>query len=128
MGAKGDSIPMEHYKLILPEFMNNQGTLFGGHLLKWIDEFAYITASLEYPGNRFVTVALDKVVFKHRIAGGQVLRFCVEKSNLGNTSVEYLVKVYGTKVLGDRAKVLFETRITFVNVSESGQKKPIRKP
>jgi acyl-CoA hydrolase len=119
---------MEHYKLILPEFLNNQGTLFGGHLLKWIDEFAYITASLEYPGNRFVTVALDKVVFKHRIAGGQVLRFRVEKSHLGNTSVEYLVRVFGTKVQGDEEKVLFETRITFVNVSESGEKEPITKP
>jgi acyl-CoA hydrolase len=119
---------MEHYKLILPEFLNNQGTLFGGHLLKWIDEFAYITASLEYPGNRFVTVALDKVVFKHRIAGAQVLRFLVEESTVGTTSVEYLVKVYGTKVPEDREKVLFETRITFVNVSESGEKRPIRKP
>jgi acyl-CoA hydrolase len=73
-------------------------------------------------------VALDRVVFKHRIAGAQVLRFLVEESHLGNTSVEYLVKVHGTKVPKDRDKVLFETRITFVNVSESGKKRPIRRP
>ncbi len=31
---------MKHHKLILPEFMNGQSALFGGYLLKWIDELA----------------------------------------------------------------------------------------
>ena len=29
--------------------MNSQGSLFGGYLLAWLDEFAYITAQLEFP-------------------------------------------------------------------------------
>jgi hypothetical protein len=40
---------MEYYKLILPEHLNHHGKLFGGNTLKWIDEFAYITASQEFP-------------------------------------------------------------------------------
>ena len=42
---------MEHRKLVLPEFLNNQGYLFGGNLLKWVDESAYITASLDFPSS-----------------------------------------------------------------------------
>ncbi len=29
---------MDHHKLVLPEFLNHHGFLFGGYLLKWIDE------------------------------------------------------------------------------------------
>jgi len=118
---------MNHRKLVLPEHMNDQGSLFGGHLLKWLDEFAYITASLEFPGNRFVTIALNNVEFKHPILCGQILRFAVSQVRLGNSSVEYLIEVFGEGSGGAVGQVLFATGITFVNVSESGKKKPIRR-
>jgi len=113
---------MDHYKLVLPENLNHNGGLFGGYLLKWIDELAYITANIDYPGNRFVTIALDNVVFKHKILNGQILKFSVNKISIGNTSIEYSIQVYSQM---DDEKVLFETRITFVNVDESGKKKSI---
>ena len=116
---------MNHYKLVFPEFLNHHGFLFGGYLLKWIDEFAYITANLDYPGNRFVTVTLDNVVFKHNITNGQILRFSIVESKLGNTSVEYAVQVFGEHDPKEENNVLFKTNITFVNVTESGEKQPI---
>ena len=45
---------MDHRKLVQPEYMNEQGSLFGGYLLKWLDEFAYITASIA-----FIAMALE---------------------------------------------------------------------
>jgi len=116
---------MNHRKLVLPEHMNDQGSLFGGYLLKWLDEFAYITASLEFPGNRFVTIALNNVEFKHPIRCGQILRFAVSRGRLGASSVEYLIEVCGEKSDRTSEKVLFATGITFVNVTETGQKAPI---
>jgi acyl-CoA hydrolase len=118
---------MDHYKLVLPEFLNHQGFLFGGYLLKWIDELAYITANLNYPGHRFVTIALDNVTFKHRISSGQILKFSVVESKLGNTSVEYLVQAFGEQDQRKKAQVLFETKITFVSVTESGRKRSIKR-
>ncbi len=117
---------MEHLKLVLPEFMNDQGSLFGGYLLKWIDEFAYVTVSVEFPDHRFVTVGLDDVTFRHPIACGQILRFLVNRARLGNTSVDYAVKVFGENPTSTRGAVLFETRITFVNVDQDGSKVAIR--
>ena len=115
---------MNHRKLVQPEHMNDQGSLFGGYLLKWIDEFAYITACIEHPGCRFVTIALDKVEFRHPITLGEILRFEVTQARKGSTSVEYQVDVYGDKNAPDD-QVLFGTRITFVNLDESSKKTPI---
>lgn len=116
---------MDHYKLILPEHLNHYGHVFGGNMLKWIDEFAYITANQELPGNNFVTVALDNVVFRKAVQSGEIVRFVVERGKLGTTSVQYNVKAFGTRHHTQPDEILFETRITFVAVDEQGQKKEI---
>ena len=117
---------MDHRKLVQPENMNEQGALFGGYLLKWIDEYAYITASIEHPGNRFVTIGLDQVAFKHPIALGEILRFSVQQTREGRTSVSYLVEVFGEKEAPSDKTALFATHITFVNLDAAGSKAPIR--
>lgn len=119
---------MNHRKLVLPEHMNSQGSLFGGYLLKWMDEFAYITASMEFPGNHFVTIALNNVEFKHPIHCGQILRFSISRARLGVSSVEYLVEVFDETSMGATEQVLFETGITFVNVTDTGEKQQILQP
>jgi acyl-CoA hydrolase len=119
---------MDHYKLILLEHLNHDGFLFGGNMLKWIDEFAYITANHEFPGNRFVTIALDNVAFHHPVTGGEIIRFQVDRSRQGTTSVQYGVKVYGTRRQACPETILFDTHITFVSVDEAGDKKAIRQP
>jgi acyl-CoA hydrolase len=116
---------MDHHKLVLPEHINHYGFLFGGWLLQWIDEFAYITATVEFPGRKFVTVAMENVQFKRRIGAGEVLRFAVDRVKLGHSSVQYRVRAYGLVVARDPAEVLFETSITFVNVDANGHKAAI---
>ena len=118
---------MDHRKLVLPEHLNDQGSLFGGYLLKWLDEFAYITASMNYPGNRFVTIALNNVTFKHQIRCGQILCFSVNMTKLGNSSVEYRVEVFGEIDQPKDRGILFATTITFVNVTEAGEKARINR-
>lgn len=117
---------MKHHKLVLPEFMNEQGALFGGYLLKWIDEFAYVTASLDYPGNAFVTISLDNVVFRKPIKVGYILCFNIVESKMGDSSVEYEVEVYNAKKGAKNKSLLFETKIVFVNIDASGKKKKIK--
>lgn len=118
---------MDHHKLVLPEHLNDQGSLFGGYLLKWLDEFAYITASIDFPGHRFVTIALENVEFKHQIACGQILCFSVNRTRLGTTSIEYFIEVVGEKIKKDADRVLFATNITFVNVTDTGKKSRIHR-
>jgi acyl-CoA hydrolase len=116
---------MEHYKLIMPGHLNHHGFLYGGNMLKWIDELAYITANQEYPGHTFLTIALDNVIFRKTVKVGEIIRFVVELAHLGNTSVQYNVKAFGTRYNDQPDQVLFETRITFVSVDSQGKKKAI---
>ncbi len=113
---------MENYKLVLPEHLNHYGFLFGGALLQWVDEIAYISASLDYPGCNFVTVGMDKVEFRKTVMEGSILKFNVQKTRVGNTSLEYSVNVFKQDVKKGTGENIFSTKITFVRIDENGQK------
>ncbi len=116
---------MENHKLVLPEHLNHYGFLFGGQLLKWVDEYAYIAASMEYPGSNFVTIGMDNVEFRKSVRQGTILKFMVEKNREGTTSLQYLVHVYRSNKL-EESNFIFSTRVTFVRVDENGRKISIK--
>ncbi len=115
---------MENHKLVLPSNLNQYGYLFGGDLLKWVDEYAWIAATLDYPDCNFVTMGMDKVQFKKSITGGTILTFIVEKSGQGNSSVQYLVHVYRGNG-GFKNDLVFSTTVTFVRIDQDGKKEPL---
>ena len=119
---------MENYKLVLPEHLNHYGYLFGGNLLKWVDEVAWIAASMDFPGCRLVTVAMDRVEFKKNIKEGSILRFAVRRVRLGTTSVQYAVDVARSDIGGGGGESVFSTRITYVRVDEHDAKTPLPPP
>lgn len=82
-----------------------------------------MTANLQFPNHRFVTIALDNVEFKHRIECGEIICFNVELEKQGKTSLTYHISVVGTRKGSD--KQLFETRVTFVSVDGKGDKSTI---
>lgn len=110
---------MENHKLVMPEHLNQFGFLFGGHLLRWIDEIAWIGVSLAYPDCRFVTVAMDRVEFKKSVGEGTILRFSVEDYRPGRTSVTVTTRVWR------EGEEIFSTDVTLVRIDESGQKTPL---
>lgn len=115
---------METYALVRPEHLNHHGYLFGGVMLKWVDEYAWLTASLDFPGSSFVTVGMDNIKFKRRVKNGSILKFLIKMSNLGKTSVSYSVEVFADEP-GDKENYLvFSTNITFVNLDKN--EKPAR--
>lgn len=116
---------MENYKLVLPEHLNHYGYLFGGNMLKWVDEVSWIAASLDYPGCKFVTLAMDRVEFKKGVHKGAILRFRAERSREGTTSVQYAVTVYCDDLGSGREEAVFSTHVTFVCLDEQGRKRPI---
>lgn len=116
---------MQNHKLVLPENLNHYGYLFGGYMLQWVDEVAWIAATMEYPGCRFVTIGMDEVVFRESILEGTILRFDVNRSRVGNTSVSYLVEVAKD---GNENGSAFSTTVTMVRVDAEGRKTPLSGP
>jgi len=113
---------MENHKLVMPEHLNHYGYLFGGYLLQWVDEYAYIAATLEYPECNFVTIGMDEVEFKKTVKQGTILRFIVEKTKVGTTSVQFEVNVYR-----GRKESIFYTHVTLVCIDQQGRKIPLPK-
>lgn len=111
---------METHRLVLPQDLNQFGHLFGGRLLSWVDEACWIAASLEFPHCRFVTMAMDEVVFRHGVKEGTILTIQSKNSRLGNTSATYDVQVFNGSP-GQKPPI-FTTRVTFVNLDELGRK------
>lgn len=107
---------MQNHRLVLPGHLNQFGFLFGGYLLMWIDEIAWMAASLEFPGCLFVTVAMKEVAFRKSVREGSILRFDVELARRGATSVAYRVRVYREEA------EIFSTEVTLVRVDPSGAK------
>jgi len=116
---------MNNYNLVRPEHLNHHGSLFGGQLLSWVDESAWMAAAREFPKCSFVTRAMDKIEFKHPIQNGSVLRFHSAKSRTGNSSVTFLVEVYEDNRTLNEEVLAFSTTVTFVSVDAKGDKKAI---
>ena len=112
---------MDTFTLVRPEHLNHHGYLFGGCMLRWVDEFAWLAASREFRGCSFVTVALDKVVFEQRVLNGSILRFSIVLARRGTTSVAYAVKVFADAPGATREKEVFKTKVTLVNLNATGK-------
>ena len=119
---------MENHKLVLPEHLNQYGFLFGGDLLKWVDEYAWIAASLDYPGCNFVTIGMDHVEFKKSVRQGSILKFIVKKTKAGSTSVRYRVHAFHGNSPQAEKPLIFTTQVTFVRIDEQGRKTPLPEP
>ncbi len=111
---------MQTFRLVLPENLNHFGYLFGGYMLKWVDEMAWIAASMDYPDCIFVTIGMDQVEFKRSVKEGTILQFDMSKTRHGKTSVSYLIDVSAGNESDDSS--IFSTTVTMVRVDKEGNK------
>ncbi|MDF1823721.1 MAG: acyl-CoA thioesterase [Verrucomicrobiales bacterium] len=107
---------MENHRLVLPEHLNQFGYLFGGYLLMWVDEVAWMAASLEFTGCQFVTVGMEAIAFHKSVKQGAILRFETTLARTGRTSVTYEVSV-----LQDETEI-FSNSVSLVRIDETGAK------
>ncbi len=116
---------MDNHVIVRPEHLNHHGHLFGGAMLKWVDEFAWIAAALDFPGCHLVTRAMDNVVFSRGTVNGAILRFSVLPLRQGRTSVTYTVRVFSDEPGAVEEFEIFTTHVTFVRVDKKGRKAPL---
>ena len=116
---------MDNYAIVRKEHLNHHGYLFGGKLLSWVDEFAWLFASLDFPGCTLVTVGMDRVTFRERVESGSILRFCILPAGRGTTSVTYSAVVYADAPGATAEKEVFSTNVSFVRIDAQGNKCPL---
>ena len=112
---------MDNFTIVRPEHLNHHGYLFGGVMLKWVDENAWMAASRDYPGCNLVTLGMAACRFKHRVKNGSILRFGMHRNCQGRTSVTYDVTVFADAPGALTEEEVFSTSVTFVRLGSDGQ-------
>jgi acyl-CoA thioesterase YciA len=110
---------------LLPRDTNQQGTIFGGVILSYIDIAGAIEAHKRTKMARFVTVAMREVVFHKPVFVGDLVSFYTETVKIGNTSITVRVVVETERYSGsDRVRVT-EAEVIYVAVDKDGNKTKI---
>ena len=108
-------------KWVKPEDLNPNGTLFGGSLLKWIDEEAAIYVITQLGNQRVVTKLISEINFVSSAREGDVIELGITATEFGRTSITLRCEVRN-KIT--RESILTINRMVFVNLSEEGKPTP----
>ena len=112
--------------ILLPKDTNSHGTIFGGAILSHIDLAGAVAARSLGP-HKFVTVAMDKIVFTEPVYLGDVVSFYAEVKKVGTTSVAVDVRVEAQRFEDPKVTVkVTEAIVTYVAVDSGGRPIPIR--
>lgn len=66
---------------------------------------------------------MDSVEFRKAVHKGAILRFEIEKSSQGRTSVKYAVNVYADNIDTGEEEKVFSTHVSFVCLDSEGKKR-----
>jgi acyl-CoA hydrolase len=108
-------------KWVKPEDLNPNSTLFGGSLLRWIDEEAAIYAIIQLDTQRCVTKYISEINFVSSAKQGDIIELGMEATSFGNTSITLKCEVRNKLT---RKVILAVDEIVFVCLDENG--KPAR--
>lgn len=103
-------------KLIKPGDLNANNSLFGGQLLKWIDEEAGIYAMTKLGSPRVVTKYMSEINFVSSATQADVIEIGLQFISLGITSITFKCEV---RNLFTKKTIISIERIVFVNVDEN---------
>lgn len=108
-------------KWVRPEDLNANGTLFGGSLLKWIDEQATIYAIIQLGNRRVVTAAISDINFVSSAIQGDLIEMGLVATKFGTTSITMRAAV---RNMVTKKNILTIERVVFVGLDENGKPKP----
>jgi len=108
-------------KWIKPEDLNPNGTLFGGSLLRWLDEEAAIYAIAQLGNSMVVTKYMSEINFVSSARQGDIIELGIYATTFGRTSITLSCEVRN-KIT--RKSILTVEKIVFVNMGDDGLPKP----
>jgi acyl-CoA thioesterase YciA len=114
--------------VMMPRDLNPQGTIFGGVILSLIDLAAHVGAKhlVVRAGGAvpmMVTVAVNRVEFKHPVLVGDVVRCLVSPVKFGRTSITVKVAVEAER--GAATIPVTEAEVVYVGIDPDS---PDRRP
>lgn len=104
-------------KLIKPGDLNAHNTLFGGALLRWIDEEAGIYAMNRLNTPNVVTKYMSEIDFISTARQGDIVEIGIEFLSIGRTSITFRCVA---RNLFTKKNIISIDKIVFVRVDKEG--------
>jgi acyl-CoA thioesterase YciA len=108
-------------KMIAARDLNSNGSLFGGRVLGWIDEEAFIYASCQLESESIVTRSMSEINFIATGRQGDVIEIGMETVEFGRTSLTLRCDVRNRRT---KKTITAVEKIVFVLVDENGVPTP----
>ena len=105
-------------KWIKPEDLNPNGTLFGGHLLAWIDEELALYSIVQLENPRIVTKHMSEIDFVSSAKQGDVIEIGIDVVKFGNTSLTLKCEV---RNMMSRTVIITIESVTMVSMGADGK-------
>ena len=121
MTATDENVVFRSRRWVRPEDLNAHGTLFGGSLLRWIDEEAAIYAIIQLGNPRAVTKYMSEIDFASSAKQGDLIEIGIRATAFGRTSLTMRAEV---RNMITRARILTIEKIVFVSVDAEGHPLP----
>ena len=112
--------------ILMPKDTNAAGTIFGGVILSYIDLAAVVEAAKVSPTQRFVTVAMDSIVFHEPVFVGDLVSFYTSLVKIGRTSITVRVDVIAQRRENPEHHCqVTEATVVYVAVDEGRRPVPV---
>ena len=103
----------------LPCDTNSNGDIFGGWLLSQMD-LAGIVMCKQHSYGRYVTITIDKMLFKKPVKVGNILEIFCKIIKVGNTSITINIKVIINDLQYNKKDTVTEGIFKYVKIDTNG--------
>ncbi len=109
---------------VQPNHANNNGTLHGGNLMKWLDEVGGMSA-IRFAGESCVTARVDELDFVRPVPLGETALIEAYVYDAGKTSVNVALRAWREEPRSGETELTTESTFTFVAIDEDGSPIPV---
>lgn len=110
--------------VMMPKDTNPDGSVFGGVILSQLD-IAGVIEARRHGLHRYVTAAMDKVVFIAPVYVGDIVSFFAQTTRVGNTSLTVQIDVCAERRDGRSCVNVTSATVTYVAVDGHGHPVPV---
>lgn len=115
---------VEMTQVVLPQFANAIGTVFGGQIVSWMDICAAVSAQ-RHARTAVVTASIDSVHFIESIKQGYVVILKSQVNAVFRSSMEIGTMVIAEEPMTGERRQAIRAYCTFVSLDENGQPKEV---
>ena len=125
-GKRPSESEMTTARLMMPTDANVMGNVFGGAIMKYMDEIAAIVA-WRHAGTNVVTASIDRMNFYAPVYVGNLLVMKAAVNYVGTTSMEIGVRIEAMDPSSREGAHTGSCYLTYVALDERGRPTPIPK-